>query len=498
MTPSPPSSRSLLRNDLSDISAQVGHKSQDYPDIEPAVDHQIESINPSELTESSRLASTVLGNELSISNDDDFPTDYCTMPQTSNIKEKEQYALYVGDLHPEVNEVHLLGIFQSVGPVKSVFLSREKHTCRSRMFAYIYFHELAHAKVAYHGLNYYSSPLTKSRPIRLMWMDKDPTRRISNVANVFVKNLGTEIDAKHVHTFFEQFGKILSCKLASDDSGSYLGYGFIQFDNGDDAKRAIDEGNGMIFNRQKLYVSKFLCRYERDPTYQGAIPFTNLYFKGIDRSNLDRDKVREVFEKFGEIQSMHFASRRGIPLGYGYVNYMEHNVAKRALRHLNGKYFMGKILHISPAKDKATRDAEKRMKKEQVFDASARSIKRGFLGGTNLYLKNISHTVDEERLLREFTPYGKVTSCTIMRDRNGYSRCFGFVCFADKSQAAKAIAECNGRVLEGYPMYVAIAQKKADREKMLRAQYSNEVQNLPIGNPKSSGSEPLSSSTMPR
>ena len=64
-------------------------------------------------------------------------------------------------------------------------------------------------------------------------------------------------------------------------------------------------------------------------------------------------------------------------------------------------------------------------------------IKRQF---NNVYVKNFSKdpSFDEKSLEELFKPFGEISSSIIMRDGNGVSKGFGFICFTDPSAAEKA------------------------------------------------------------
>jgi len=91
----------------------------------------------------------------------------------------------------------------------------------------------------------------------------------------------------------------------------------------------------------------------------------------------------------------------------------------------------------------------------------------------NVYVKNLGDEITDERLLQEFQKFGQIANARIMADpMTGKSKGFGFVCFSAPEEATKAITEMNGRMLEGKPLYVALAQRKDVRRAQLEAQFS--------------------------
>merc|ERR1712213_142617 len=78
--------------------------------------------------------------------------------------------------------------------------------------------------------------------------------------------------------------------------------------------------------------------------------------------------------------------------------------------------------------------------------------------------------IDDDRLRKEFAPFGTITSAKVMNE-DGRSKGFGFVCFSSPEEATKAVTEMNGRIIVAKPLYVALAQRKEDRKAHLASQY---------------------------
>ena len=71
-----------------------------------------------------------------------------------------------------------------------------------------------------------------------------------------------------------------------------------------------------------------------------------------------------------------------------------------------------------------------------------------------LYVGGLAYAVTNEGLAEMFTPFGEVVSASVIEDKmSGQSRGFGFVEMSDED-ANKAIAELNGKVVDGRALTV--------------------------------------------
>lgn len=78
----------------------------------------------------------------------------------------------------------------------------------------------------------------------------------------------------------------------------------------------------------------------------------------------------------------------------------------------------------------------------------------------DLYVGNLSYTVDNQRLQAHFAPFGAVKSASVVMDREtGRSKGFGFVETA-ANEAGAAIQALHGQEVDGRPLTVNEARPR--------------------------------------
>jgi RNA recognition motif-containing protein len=84
--------------------------------------------------------------------------------------------------------------------------------------------------------------------------------------------------------------------------------------------------------------------------------------------------------------------------------------------------------------------------------------------GTKLYVGNLSFNTTETDLQDLFAQAGPVQEVTLMQDKfTGKSRGFAFVTMTAEADAQKAIADFNGKTVEGRPLTVNEARPREAR-----------------------------------
>uniref|UniRef100_A0A2K6DVT4 Polyadenylate-binding protein n=1 Tax=Macaca nemestrina TaxID=9545 RepID=A0A2K6DVT4_MACNE len=371
-------------------------------------------------------------------------------------------SLYVGDLHPDVTEAMLYEKFSRAGPILSIRVCRDVITRRSSSYAYVNFQ---HPKDAERALDTMNFDVIKGKPVRIMWSQRDPSLRRSGVGNIFVKNLDKSINNKVLYDTVSAFGNILSCKVVCDENGS-KGYGFVHFETHEAAERAIEKMNGTLLNDRKVFVGRFKSRKEREAELGAkAKEFPNVYIKNFGE-DMDDERLKDLFGKFGPALSVKvMTDESGKSKGFGFVSFERHEDAQKAVDEMNGKELNGKQIYVGRAQKKVERQTELKRKFEQMKQDRITRYQV-----VNLYVKNLDDDIDDERLRKAFSPFGTITSAKVMME-GGRSKGFGFVCFSSPEEATKAVTEMNGRIVATKPLYVALAQRKEERQAHLTNEY---------------------------
>ena len=82
----------------------------------------------------------------------------------------------------------------------------------------------------------------------------------------------------------------------------------------------------------------------------------------------------------------------------------------------------------------------------------------------NIFVGNLSFGAAEDTIRSMFEQYGAVERVSVVTDRDtGQPRGFGFVEMTNNAEADRAIAELNGRELDGRALNINEARPKGER-----------------------------------
>ncbi|KAL7601791.1 hypothetical protein Lser_V15G24641 [Lactuca serriola] len=190
----------------------------------------------------------------------------------------------------------------------------------------------------------------------------------SKFTNVFVKNLSESTTDDDLNKAFSEYGTITSAVVMRDAEGNSKCFGFVNFENAEDAAKAVDGLNGQKFDDKEWYVGKAQKKNEREQELKQRFEQTmkeavdksqglNLYIKNLDDTISD-ESLKEFFTPFGTITSCKvMRDPNGTSKGSGFVAFSTSEEASRALAEMNGKMIASKPLYVALAQRKEDRRA---------------------------------------------------------------------------------------------------------------------------------------------
>jgi polyadenylate-binding protein len=142
---------------------------------------------------------------------------------------------------------------------------------------------------------------------------------------------------------------------------------------------------------------------------------SNLYICNLPLS-MDEVKLLEHFLPFGKVTNIkvprdHFT---GLSKGYGFVKYSDSHDAAKATTHLNGVLVEGRKMEVRVAVSPST------LSNSAVGSQTIKEIDMA-----NLYVCNIHASIDTNKLVELFLPFGKITHARVAASQftsgNGYA-----------------------------------------------------------------------------
>jgi len=408
-------------------------------------------------------------------------------------------SVYVGDLNPDILEKDLLEIFKSCGNIRSVRIPRDITTGNSLCYGYVNFDTLEAANKAVTEFN--GIRIRGKKPCRVMHQEHDSSKRNSVEGKIFVKGLKHEVDTRALQGYMSQFGDIYSCVVKTDPEGNSLGYGFCQFQNDADAKKALESADA---SKPALgpdsCIVKFLPPSERASSRDR---FTNVYVKGFDR-DAKEDVVKGLFADCGEITSWFFA-REGDSVeedpqnarlkGFCFANFKNHEDAVKVIEKFGENKKIAWVDGV-PQSDEETAKiiAEnpsgypkgvfvgtlvvcRAMSKEERKKLLEKDHPKTFPGveqGRCIYIKGISPEMNEDDLVEAFKKFGELETIVAgekekpnvhiprNKENGGSVRGFAYVTFKSEESCRKA-CDAGDVVVKDKRLMIYLAQSKNRR-----------------------------------
>jgi len=359
--------------------------------------------------------------------------------------------IFVKSLHPDVHHKELQDTFSLFGNIVSCKVALDSEG-KSKGYGYVHFETDEAAKAA----------VERSAEIEIMgskveiqaFQKKSAPQRASNWTNLYAKNVPTHLTEADLTAMFAEFGKLQSLKLMvySDEevakdaasgkgrnlqAGASKGFAFINYEEHEHAVAAAEALNGKQLPDPDSAARREAAKAKAEEAKKEAVAAAVAAAKAAGG---DEAKAGEEAAAKADAAA----------------------ATKAAAAKDNGEGVPVRELYVGRAQKKEERMRELKKKFQLDREKMAQSTM-----GVNLYVKNLDDQLDDKSLDAAFKAYGTITSSRIMRTPDGTSKGFGFVCFSSPEEATAASNDMNGKVLGGKPIFVALAQRRDQRNEML-------------------------------
>ncbi|KAK4491119.1 hypothetical protein RD792_001843 [Penstemon davidsonii] len=277
--------------------------------------------------------------------------------------------IYIKNLDKEIDHKALYETFSSFGNILSCKVATDA-SGQSRGYGFVQYASEESAQQAIEKLN---GMLLNGKQVYVGPFLRKQEREISvdkaKFTNVFVKNLSESTTEEELKKVFGEYGSITSTVVMKSEDGASKCFGFVNFENAEDAARAVESLNGRKIDNKEWYVARAQKKYERElelkQRFEQSVKEAadksqglNLYVKNLD-DTVDDDKLKELFSPFGLITSCKvMRDPKGISRGSGFVAFSSSEEASRALSEMNGKMIVDKPLYVALAQRKEDRRAK--------------------------------------------------------------------------------------------------------------------------------------------
>ncbi|XP_048230662.1 heterogeneous nuclear ribonucleoprotein Q [Ricinus communis] len=258
-------------------------------------------------------------------------------------------------------------------------------------------------------------------------------------SEVFIGGLPKDALEDDLRDLCEPIGDIFEIRLMKDkDTGESKGFAFVAFRSKEVAQKAIEEIHSKEFKGKTLRCS---LSETKNRLFVGNVP-----------KNWTEDEFRKVVEEVGPgvdiIELIRDPQNPSRNRGFAFVLYYNNACADYSRQKmLNANFKLeGNTPTVSWADPKGTPDQS----------AAAAQVKA-------LYVKNIPENTSTEQLKELFQRHGEVTKVVMPPGKAG-KRDFGFIHYAERSSALKAVRDNEKYQIDGQVLEVVLAKPQTDKK----------------------------------
>ncbi|KAA8520793.1 hypothetical protein F0562_014935 [Nyssa sinensis] len=258
-------------------------------------------------------------------------------------------------------------------------------------------------------------------------------------SEIFIGGLPRDVSEEDLRNLCESIGEIFEIRLMKNrDTGENKGFAFIAFKTKEVAQQVIEELHNKEFKGRTLRCSLSEAKHR-------------LFIGNVPKSWTD-EEFRKVIEETGpgaeNIELIKDPQNPSRNRGFAFVEYYNNACADYSRQKMSSANFKldGNTPTVSWADPKSTPD-----------HSAAAQVKA-------LYVKNIPENTPPEQLKELFQRHGEVTKIVMPPAKTGGKRDFGFIHFAERSSALKAVKDPEKYEIDGQVLEVCLAKPQTEKK----------------------------------
>lgn len=264
------------------------------------------------------------------------------------IKSLNHSTLYLGNLHPYVDDNVLKEVFAQFEGISELKVIKDRATGMSAGYGFARFFDKESAGIALESIK---NQMLFGQPMKVNWaLQKEKEDELGSHHHVFVGDLSSDVTDQALMEAFSHCQGCSDARVMWDfATGRTKGYGFVSFVTKEQAQYAIETMDGAQLGSRCIR-----CGWAQHKT-ESALPpdprilnqtdptNTNIYIGNMP-GNVSNTEAKGYFSKYGTIVEMKL-HRKG---NYGFVRYKTHEEAVNAIVGLSsGESFNGRKLKCS-------------------------------------------------------------------------------------------------------------------------------------------------------
>ncbi|KAJ2072109.1 E3 ubiquitin-protein ligase pub1 [Coemansia sp. S155-1] len=307
----------------------------------------------------------------------------------------------------------------------------------------------------------------------------------SDSITLYVGNLDQNVTEHDLLRLFQRVGPVLDIKIVTNKRPGGLNYAFVVFTRHENAAAALERLNGHRIMKHEIRINWAFT--SAGQVHEDTNSHFHIFVGDLSAEVNDQvlAKAFAVFPTVSDARVM-WDMTSGKSRGYGFVAFRDRADAEKAIGQMNGEWLGSRAIRVNWANQKAA--TNKFVKHD--YSGSSTSLNHQPLSyevvrdqtaqyNTTVYVGNLTNYTSQEQLQALFQPYGFVMEFRMQPDRG-----FAFIKMDTHENAAMAITQINGSLVNGRPVKCSwgkdrVADPKAAFGALAAAAASNPAYSYP-------------------